>query len=498
MKPSPTPEGELRLGEASFQTGRPFLFFASRMSEPMKRMREEILRIARARGLPIWLAADSLPELDSLPLEEVQIACMDRVRKASKFVCVLDGSYGAPLEVSETCILELELASALLSRRDISVFLVEPFELDPRLAGILETLQAACPDAIDWVAKRREDIPALVTDWSERLEAPSKPRGNLFGRLVQFLARKRTENYRDLDVLFLDGRVAPLSPEPPDKERIEILLRRSAEEDKAPNKLAHLWAAIRKLSAAPYDSPKFRDFLPLWHRALGRWASASAWYGLHGHFLIGRLAAVNTIVAIREKLAREDHDDEMAIQGTHGSIASEYYSIAKQVPRRWDRRKLLERALEKVTFALDQGQPDPSGLLAIRGSVRLALGEARLAVEDYDKSLKVRVRRGEDQGRIGEAEVELAMGYLRSGRIWKVKDLLEQGVDRLRGSHRPEFLVRALRKLGFFYALTLRRQRSEEAFREALAIATRLELEGQSRQITAEMTRLRYRPAAKP
>jgi tetratricopeptide (TPR) repeat protein len=200
------------------------------------------------------------------------------------------------------------------------------------------------------------------------------------------------------------------------------------------------------------------------------------------------LAAVNTIVALRERLSR-GVDDEVGVQGTYGSIASEYYSIAKLVPSRHDRRQLLARALKNVSFAIGREQPHPSGLLAIRGSVRLAMGEVRSAVEDYEECLRTRVHRGEDLGRVGEAEVELAMGYLREGRIWKVRGLLEQGVDNLRASDRPAFLVRALRKLSVFYTIILRRRQAGEVFREALDLASRRELEGQVSQIREEMRR---------
>lgn len=98
--------------EASFRKGRPFIFFASRMPG-MESLREKIHASGEDREIPVWLAGYSNPELNHLPLEEVQIACMDRVRRAERFVCVLNGSYGAPLELTELCILELEIFAAV-------------------------------------------------------------------------------------------------------------------------------------------------------------------------------------------------------------------------------------------------------------------------------------------------------------------------------------------------------------------------------------------------
>jgi tetratricopeptide (TPR) repeat protein len=485
------PERPLNKAEARFREGKPFIFFASRMPG-MESLRNEVHQFGNDREIPVWLAGYSNPELNDRPLEEVQIACMDRVRKAEKFICVLNGAYGAPLEVTELCILELEIFAAVVSQRDISVLLLEPFVLDEHLQGLLKMLSAACPQAIDLKPKPEKEVCEIVASLCEGrpLPARSGKKTSVFGHLLQFLGRERTGRYspQGLDVSFLNGEFVPLPAGSFGGDQIERLLKISDEQERAPDRLAYLWTAVRHLSAIPYDQP---EFAPLWHRALRRWASAAAWYGIHGHFLLGRLAAVNTILGVQAQLPGGD-DGEMAIQGTYGAIASEYYSIAKQVPSWRDRRELLHRALKNADEALKRGQPDSSGLLAIRGSVHLKLGHVRMAVEDYEKSLKL--RSGEEPGRIGEAQVELALGYLFAGRPWRVRPLLEEGIRNLRESNRHEFLVRALRKLGLFEALLSRRQRSREAFHEALEIAECRDWQGQIRQIRSEMKRLRFEP----
>jgi hypothetical protein len=70
--------------------------------------------------------------------------------------------------------------------------------------------------------------------------------------------------------------------------------------------------------------------LPLWTKALGIWAKGSAWYGLHGHYWLGRLAAVNTAGVILARMSRRMRLDlgATSIFVNNGAAASEYYSIA--------------------------------------------------------------------------------------------------------------------------------------------------------------------------
>ena len=114
-----------------------------------------------------------------------------------------------------------------------------------------------------------------------------------------------------------------------------------------PDKLAQLWIAFRHLSAAPFSNKRFEEYLPLWESALGEWSSASAWYALHGHFFLGRLASVNTLSTIRMRMP--DHMRRKlgppSIFANAGAAASEYYSIAKLVPSRWQRSGFMASCL---------------------------------------------------------------------------------------------------------------------------------------------------------
>ncbi len=199
------------------------------------------------------------------------------------------------------------------------------------------------------------------------------------------------------------------------------------------------------------------------------------WARRRGGDVVEETPAVNALIDIRSQGVAVV-DRELAIQGTHGAVASEYYSIAKRVPLwLWPaRRRLFRQALDSVDLALRLNQPDPSGLRGIRGSILLHLGAPAAAVRDYEEMLRLRIESGEG---ISEAEVELGMGYLWAGRVRKAEQLLESGVERLQQERPSGFTVRALRKLSLFYRVTLRWPRSRQVLAEAHGLATRLGLQ---------------------
>lgn len=461
---------------------RPKIFFSSRMAvEPLQSLRADLHRRWEQGTGSAWVPELAHPEMKGIPLDEAEAACLQHIRGCQGFACVLDGSYGKDdWDITEISILEVEIFLAALSRLPIRIFLLEPFHPDPRIAGLLNIVEAACPGAVDRAPKSGDKVREAVLRFGDQITTPWR---RALGRLVVALARRRSPAFRtgDLDVLFLEGRFAPPAWGRLDPDLVQQLVARADQTEGMPEKLVHLWKAVRCLAAAPYREAASRDYLPLWDRVLGRWASASSWYGLHGHLFLGRLAAVNALIDIRAQgVAAVDR--ELAIQGTHGAVASEYYSIAKRVPLwLWPaRRRLFRQALESVDLALTLNQPDPSGLRGIRGSILLHLGAPAAAVRDYEKMHRLRVESGE---RLGEAEVELGMGYLWVRRVRDAEKLLESGVERLRKEPPSGFTVRALRKLSLFYTVTLRWQRSREVLAEAHGLATKLGLQDQIDQI---------------
>ena len=338
-------------------------------------LRRRIWEQGQRSGTPVWVSEiDAKDQFAGKDLDYIQVACLKQVRAAPKFICLLDGSFGTTWNEGQISILELELATAAFSKRDIWIFRLAPFDNpDPRIESLLGAIAIACPAARISGPLTHDQVLANIAWLLEPVGA--KPLTLDIGPFVQDLAIKRspvlTFDLADRDVQFLNGAFAPLLDRPPDKDLIDRLIAQAAAETVTPDKLAKLWIAIRHLSAAPYSERRFDEYLPLWESALAKWSSASAWYALHGHFFLGRLAAVNTLSTIRRRMptSMQSKLGPPSIFADAGAAASEYYSIAKLVPSRRQRHRLLGKALWNCNAALgEQGGPsDPSGLLDIRG-----------------------------------------------------------------------------------------------------------------------------------
>lgn len=472
------------------QQTKPAAFFASRMDLPI---REKVFRIGERTGREIWVSPFSAPELTGRFDEETQILCLKKVREAQEFICVLDGSYGTPWSQTQVSFLELELFTAALAGKRMRIFLMEPFKEDPHLSSLLRAITLACPDAKYDILKPQQaiedEIERSLDGSSRRAHRKDKYWSRILGRLVQYLAEMRTwlfkQNNPLLDVRFLNNEFAALTDKPPDKDFITGLIERTDSISNMPYKLANLWAAIRHLGAVPYTRAGYKEFLPLWGMVLSRWASASAWYGLHGHIFLGRLAACNTLIDIRHtdqyRASFLQSASPISIGG--GDLASEYYSIARLAASRPYKRALYNKALWNVEKALLEPHPDPSGLLNIRASVLLSLGRVRDAVTAYEEVHRIRVDAGEGPSRVGEAEADLGMAHFRLGHIRRAERLLEGGVSKLESSDRVTFTVRAMKKLAWFYTLTMRHRRALTVLERAYKLAEEQELYDQIKQL---------------
>lgn len=481
MKPGGAPTD--RDQSPSDGAGRPYVAFLASRMDPERRdlnlLRREVYNLGQELGRPVWVTeCGDFGQAGRSP-EDVQIGCLRYVREIPEFICILDGSYGTPWNLAQLCVLELEIFTAALADKPFHFFLLDPYEPDPRTETLINAVRLAKPDLHDTRPTSRDEI--LVGLRSRLARGPAGlRRGPLGGRLQR--AGRAAEESPDLNVRFLDGNFTPLHEGPSGEEVIRELLSRASTETDEAARLVGTWMAIRHLCAVPYSDPKSAHFLPLWDVALGQWASAAAWYGLHGHNYLGRLAAVNTLIWIREH-SGEGNRAGRSIQSSYGARASEFYSMAKTAESRALRRSLLRRAWADVNRALDAVGADASGLLAIRASVLQALGRRCAGLRDYRTVLRIRLANRESEGRIGEAQAELGMGYLRVGRIRKAGRYLAQGVANLERAGRYEFTVRGMRKLAMFYLVTLRRQRAVDTLRRARDLARTHEVKGQLQQI---------------
>jgi tetratricopeptide (TPR) repeat protein len=428
-------------------------------------------------------------------LDEIQVACLKQVRIAPKFICLLDGSFGTTWNAGQVSILELELATAAFSKRDIWIFLLAPFDNpDPRILSLLRAIRISCPEARIAKSVTRNQLFDAV---ARILEPLGRPKTLNVGSLVQDIACRRAPklnfNLNLRDVQFLDSHFVPLLDAPPDEAAIRKLIADAANEQIVPDKLAKLWIVVRHLCAAPFSDRAYEKFLPLWEQALAQWSSTSAWYSLHGHFHLGRLAAVNTLSAIRSRMSPRMQAEigPPSIFANNGAAASEYYSIAKLVPSRYVSYSLLRKALWNCNAALkDTSASDASGLIDIRGHVKLAMCNPIGAISDLKRALAIRRDSGQGPGSVGESEVHLGRAYAICRQYRKAEQLLEEGVSKLEMSDRYFFIVQGLRHLGAFYAQVGRRDDAIKVLRKAHALASQREVQGQLHQLEAELCKL--------
>ena len=419
---------------------------ASRLTG-LEDLRARIWEQGQRSDAPIWMSEiDAKDQFADKDLDFIQVACLKQVRLAPKFICLLDGSFGTTWNEGQVSILELELATAAFSKRDIWIFLLAPFDQpDPRITSLLKAVEISCPAARINGPLSHEQV---LADIARLLEPDgATPETLRVGPLVLDLARKRSPALNfDLaarDVQFLNGAFAPLFDHPPDKDVIDQLI--------------------------------------------------AQWYALHGHFFLGRLAAVNSLSVIRQRMpaSMQCKVGPPSIFADAGAAASEYYSIAKLVPSRWQRYRLLRKALWNCNAALSEADSsDPSGLLDIRGHVKLRMLNLLGGMSDLKRALAIRREQGEDGGRIGESEVHLGMAYSYCRQFGKAERLLQDGVAQLRAADNRNFLVQALRHLAVFYAQVGRREEAVRLLREAQAVARQHEIQGQLQQIENELHQL--------
>lgn len=199
-----------------------------------------------------------------------------------------------------------------------------------------------------------------------------------------------------------------------------------------------------------YLSSSDQRALKLWEDALRSWSKFAGWRGLHAHLWLGHVAALGSLVSVLDRRGRSltrvdgiEHADNLG-----GAFASVYYSLSKIAPR-----NLAESFLSRSTLYVEHGlnsveRPFRSGLYAIRGSINLRRGDAKLAIEDYRRACDLAEAHGHGEQRIGELYAELGWAELRLGQFSAGRSHIEQGVSAMDDAGAgPGFRVRGKRKL---------------------------------------------------
>lgn len=165
------------------------------------------------------------------------------------------------------------------------------------------------------------------------------------------------------------------------------------------------------------------------------------------------------------------------------SLASGLYSTAKLMPSSRQRRTVFEDGLAHLHRSIRERGELSASLAQMRGSFFLRLGETTRAVDDFKEALRRRYEEKAGGGQIGESMSELGFAYLRQMRLFKGRQLLEEGVKLLEEEKdsRSGFYARGLRKLAVAYAVTGRPIKAYEALTTSRKVATQKQLFDQLR-----------------
>lgn len=465
----------------------PYAFLSSPV-RGLKDLRGAIHDLPLTDGRTIWVDEIDRPR----SLTDPSLVTMDdlfRLIRESTVLLVLLGSerHGSGLKIDDqtahVSYWEAELFYAVLVGKAVQVFEVEGFHPDAKLARLLEMFRRALPRPAWSGPLRRSEVASAIRGFLLRQPFPvRKPkRGrHLLRMLVDGFFRLRGTDGRGGDAAteslrFLDGPLADLTVVPNEAVISRVLSEVQVLRDEEA-RLTRLWIAFRELQGAPPGSQRDSEFLPYWNRFWGEWASAGAWYGLHGHPHLAVLPALVEQARVRDRMRSLQssawRDEDTTYPG--GALASSRYSIAGLSGSYRNRRFLLHAALTDLNRSLNAGVAQPEGLLAIRGSVYRRLGKVWASVADHEEVLRRRKMAVAPDGAIGEALAELGYGYLFQLRLWRGRSFLQEGVRLLAESNsRPGFLIRARRKLALAYALTGQPRRAAQELEVARELALR-------------------------
>jgi hypothetical protein len=438
---------------------------------------------------------------DAQDADTIMDRCFNGIRQCDLFVFILTRRHGTGVAYLDdpalVSYLELELFAAAILGKPILVLHQRGYEPEGPLRDCLSRLPVSGEGEY-----MLDDEGALFARFREacRLLAEGrwKPRGKL-ARLPEWLSLLRSGDSVEGDLaepalLFLGGRAAAAAPQP-DPARAQALLDqvgsgvRTVSGTTAPMPhgaaLFRLWASWRELGSprAAMDV----EIAELWDRLFGLWASSASWFGLHGHLWMSPLAAINSQLHIRKRLAA---GRDLDVREPHGARASALYSIAQRMTSR--RRKLFH--YDQVSLlageAMRQDANAAQGALSIRAHALLRIAtlgrpwELWTAKADFRRALQLCEAGGAPLAGIGVAQVDLGFCQVLTGEPFAGRALMKEGIANLRTDATAgglAFLARGLRKLETASLLTLSPSAAARAREERLQIAGKIEAFDQAR-----------------
>ena len=414
------------------------------------------------------------------PLETVD-DLITRIRQSSIFICILAGtSHGTPISVhghtSRASYLEIELVQATLFHKTIRIVVRDDFEPEPQLAELLSLIQG---EFADWHSRERVSPERIYEKVAQIVDAETRrlwlrvPTATMpaIRRLTQALWTSRRSTIAHQPLLFLGG-LQTAEREAPNEQLLQSITQSIDLEQVEERRLTRTWLGLRELLSLSPNHECASPWLSYWNDLLDEWSRAASWYGIHADSPMSPLAALNSVALIRRKrleLGQLSTGAEAVFPG--GAIASAKYSIARRLTVSRDRSDRLNEALQDTQRALDEKPLDPSGIIAVRGSIRRQLGSLADAIEDYRLVLRVRNQLKVPAYQIGDAETELGFALVLNLQPRVGASLCQSGVEKLRTGARAGFLIRGLRKASFAYLASGQVKAAWRAREEAKVLA---------------------------
>jgi len=468
-------------------TMHPGIFFASRMPDLLD-LRLWVHEYGAGR---VWVSehSDFKEHLRSrLPTDPdfVRVACLRQVQASRHMICVFNGEYGSVIATEaaaslglEVSLLELELITAVLTRVPTVILLLGDVPRDARCQDLWAILQHQRSVHVDPTIYSTTTIKDRLKELIDGMTGRAPLPAHFMTTVSQHRLTRLDNPLSRPDIHFLSN-VRGFSKRA-DPELILELTSRIGSETNQFERLALLWMALRHCTPLDPSAPK--EYLVATSKALSCWVSAASWAGLHGHSYVGVLAGLNSIRIISEVVGRSgDAGRNSVLSAVNGGLASQYYSSSKLMDNVRDRQVLLERAMETIKAATDNRE-SLDRVLPIKGSVLLALGRRHEALSTFAEVLQLRLDSPSPSiAAIGEAEADLGWGSFLTGRVWKARELLENGTNKLRESGDIAFTVKQLRKLAIV-AGTHSPARAWKALAEAHDLACKHGLTDQIRQM---------------
>ena len=489
------------------ESPKPFALFLSSFSteridggpdDPLGILRSDVHDLGLELGMPVWVAERSADRAQIGALREshdmlsVIDLLMARIAQSDRFVCILAGSrlgameHGCPVEVngaaSAVSHFEIELFYAVMHSIPVNLFIMRGFKAGRRLESLLNLLGIALPKSMD---QRVYEANEIVAEIRSLIASPIRQTAlNECSAFSNALYVARARGATSAPLLFLDGYVEEPFREPRE-EIVHDMLSKQEALPQMDRKMGRLWIAAREMMSVDYKAGKApSDHLVLWENVIRNWNGAASWSGLIAHMFGGVFASLGSLDLIRGHLRQQRKLDlpEEVTKKPLGAFASAHYSLAKRMPTKWRRREQLDLALKFANAAIEDQNDREISIYSVRGSLFISLRRPFAAVADFRRVVDLYEAQAAGAEKLGQAYVDLGSAFCFSGRLFKGEEMLKKGVELL-SKGEDGFVIRSWRRLAKLYTLTGRWRLAEEYNDRARALALRLGMFDQLRQI---------------